>query len=264
MQLAKDYCKEILRQLDQLAVYLPGRQVDVGDVITFGPVGLFSRPLGDFQLVTTLEKLKVNVDKRTDVTPQSYRYASREGTSVSFNGSADAGQIGSGKLTISFSKSGALYLAALNCTREEMTNVNTLERQLVPLQNELDWNNCYIVTSVTRAGRAVIMQSSTTNAEMVIEGQTKQLVATPGNPIDVNAQFNVTSYKEASFQKDWSNESPLFMTLVRYKMNWLGDWKATGRSFSFRGEKSALAEASYKIVSMSKEEILEEEEVLVG
>lgn len=262
MSLAKDYCKELLSQLDQLAVYMPGRAVNVGDVITYGHIGVFSRPLGDFQVVTTLEELNVKVLKRKDQNSDSYRYASTGGTSASFQADVDAGNMGKGTLNIGFSKAGSLYVAALECKREEMTNLHTLDDQLIPHRQDVDWNNCYIITSVTRAKRAIVMQSSSTSAELVINGQTRDLNPTSGSDVQVNAEFSVKSYRDASFIKDWSNEASLFMTLVRYKRNVLGEWNTTTHSFRTPQTQPATPNGAFTIVSVNKEEILEEEALL--
>lgn len=264
MSLAKDYCKELLRELDQLPVYLPGRDVNVGDVITYGNINIFTRPLGEFQVVTTLSDLNVKVLKRKDTHSDSYRYASRSGTSVSFQADANANELGKGTLNIGFSKAGSLYVAAMDCKREEMTNLHTLDEQLIPLRNEVDWNNCYIVTSVTRAKRALIMQSSSISGELIVSGQTRDLNPSANSEIQANVEFSVKSYRDASFIKDWSNEAPLFMTLVRYKRNVLGEWNTRTHSFRTPQDKLAASNGTFTIVSVNKEEILEEEEVLVG
>ncbi|MDX1409960.1 MAG: hypothetical protein R3330_17545 [Saprospiraceae bacterium] len=261
MSLAKQYCREILRELDHLPVFLPGRNVQVGDVIKFGRINLFSRPLGEFDLITTLDQLKVDVQTRKDPEPDPFLYASKSGVSISFKLGAGNGAGANGSLSVGFTKEGTVYLAALGCVREEMTNVHTLATQLTPHRDQVDWNNCYIVTSVTTAARAVMMQSNSNRGQLMISGDAQGLNPMGGGPINANAKFSVSSYKDASFIKDLSREAPVFLSLVRYKKNWIGDWGVGPRAFAAHGNGAAAisADVPYVIVSVDRDEILADE-----
>jgi hypothetical protein len=258
MSLAKDYCKELIRELDQLPVYLPGRNVHVGDVITFRRDGLFARPLGEFQVVTSLQAMDVKIQTRTDENSETYRFSSQRGTSVSFAPNVNAGQVGSGTLKVNFTKAGTLFLAAIDCRREEMINVNTLEQQLTPHRSVVDWNNCYIVTSVTRAARSIVMQSNSTRGQLELTGQTQVLHPSLNLPVEAGVSFSVHSYQDSAFIQDWANQAPIFFSLVRYKRSLFNDWKVGAKAF--RPAENGI-QASYSIVSVDKAEILADEEV---
>lgn len=231
MSLAINYCKELAKELRQTAVYLPGVDVSVGDVIAFKEGNIFGpKPLGPFQKVTDLSELNITLETEEDKNPYSYVYASKGSVSVSFNAGGNVGSAGEGKLAVNFSKEGATYLSAVECRQKRFKDISQLEDLLAPYRKEVDWKHCFIVIAVTVAARALIMQSNSSAASLEIEGQVKGLQPVPGgtllNNADVNANIalKVSSYKEASFIKDWSNKVAVFFQLVRYRKVFLGGW----------------------------------------
>lgn len=231
MSLAINYCKELARELRQNAVYLPGVDVDPGDIITFQEGNIFGpKPIGPFKKVANLSDLGIKLETEQDQNPYSYVYASKGSVSVSFNAGANAGTAANGKLSVNFSKEGSTYLSAVECKQERFKDISNLEELLSPHKSEVDWKQCFIVIAVTVASKALIMQSNTTSASLEIEGEVKGLQPIPGGSIlknqDVNAsmQLKINSYKEASFIKDWSSNIPVFFQLVRYKKKFLGGW----------------------------------------
>lgn len=230
MSLAISYCKEIARELKLIPVYRPGAEVKPGDIIQFNEKNIWgkSKPVGDFTKIGTLSDLGIQLETETDAngTLDSYVYGSKGAVNVSFQADANAAEIGKGKLTIGFSKSGATYLSALDCRETRFKSLFTLEDQLAPFKNKHKWDNYFIVVSVTVAEKAIIMQSSTTTATLEIQGEVKNLTPTNVALRDLNASIGVKTekYSEASFIKDWSNQVPVFFKLVQFRKKFFGDF----------------------------------------
>jgi hypothetical protein len=224
MSLAKDYCKEIIKELDKIPVFLPGTPVSVGDVITFGKGFVKPRPIGSFDPISKLSSLGVTFQEQDDADPDPYLYASKGSVGVSFTADANAATVGKGKLEINFNKEGATYFAAVDCKVKSIVDTSNLEQQLEPHKNSIDWKNCFIVTSVTVAKRALIMQSNSQSASLVIEGDVKGLQTGSELDVDANISLKINTYKDSSFIKDWSENVTVFFTLARYRKKFLGDW----------------------------------------
>jgi hypothetical protein len=225
MSLVKKYCKEVQHALGQFAIYHPGRNVQLGDVITYQGNGFGSRPIGNFKVITNLEQLSgVIVESRLSPHADNYQFTSRSGVDRSFSTNSYPPNANSGDIKISFNRTGSIFIAALECHLEEVINLQELGQMLLPHTGVLDWDSCYIVAAITRAERAIIMQSNSKQGELVISGSAN--AATPGGIGGVmNTQIQVKGYKDASFIKDWSDEAPIFFSLIRFKRNFWGNWK---------------------------------------
>lgn len=222
--LAKKYCNEILSELDKIPVYLPGTPVNVGDIISFDN-GIFrKRPVGSFDHVSKLQKLNVPFEVEEDNEPDPYIFGSKSGVSIGFEAGATAGSVGQGKLTINFSEEGAIYFAALGCTVRKMSDTTHLKAAIEPHKDRLNWKDAFIVTSVTTARKALIMQSKSNNAKLEIEGDVKNLQPGAGVNLDANAGVKIGRYSDASLIKDWSDNVTVFFSLVRFRKGIWGHW----------------------------------------
>jgi hypothetical protein len=238
MSLAIKYCKEIARELKQIAVYRPGTSIAPGDIIDFArnsPFGV-PRPIGEFKKVGTLQDFNIKAPTETEKESDSdsYVFASKGSVSVSFEAAAEAGKFGQGKLTIGFSREGSTYLSAIDCRETRIKSVITLEEELKEHRSSIDWKEYFIVVSVTVASKALIMQSNTSSANLEIIGEVKNLTPTtsPLRDLNANIDLKIAKYKEASFIMDWSNNVPVFFKLVRYKKKFLGPWDLSAKRAS--------------------------------
>ncbi len=256
MGLAKDYCKEIIKELDKIPVFLPGTPVKVGDVITFGKGFIKPRPIGSFSPVTKLSELGIEIEVEEDNEPDPYLYASKGAVGVSFVADANAGSSGKGKLDINFRKEGSTYLAAVDCRVDSIKDTSDLDVMLEPHKNKIDWKNCFIVTSVTVAKKALIMQSNSESATLSVEGDVKGLQT--GTDVDINASasVNIKTYTDSSFIKDWSDEVTVFFTLARYRKKFLGNWGLKSKSAMFINDSYD----SYELTPLYPEDIFWDEE----
>lgn len=215
MSLAITYCKEIIRELKQIPVYIPGREVNIGDVIMFTKNK--RKPIGDFTRYVNLKDLDIDIETTKDKSPDPITFSSRRSVSFDFSANADAGGAGKGSLQVKFSKEGSTYLTGANIVMEEATNLLKLKEDLMAHRDKLDWIDYFIVVGVTRAEKALIMQSSSNSAELGLEGDVKAL--TPGNPsgLDTGLKFAVNKSKDAAFLKDWADDVAIFFRVVKYK-----------------------------------------------
>jgi hypothetical protein len=238
------YCRELIKELNMIPVYYPGTPVKPGDVLAFRHFNLLGKP----QPISTFTKefslsdyFKIDTEK--DKEPEPIRFASKEGVSLDFDGSVDVGEFGKGQLSIKFSKSGSTFLAATGVTLERIQNLEKLRSDLVRIKNRYsgDWSKSFIVTSVRVAAKSIIMQSSSENGALVIDGNARNLQ--PGSPAEIEAslKLSVSSYKDASFLKDWSDNVEIFFGLSRFRKRYTGEW---GFRHSLAPTKSADWELS--------------------
>ncbi len=227
------YSKEIAKELTKIAVVLPGAPIEVGQIIhfPFGKQGIlfFKKPVpwGAFNVITTLANL--------DVTPQigppdldgdPYIFASRKHVKIDADfgvqGNIPTGTSANGSLKASFESEGSVYFAAIDCKTTKITNLDQIQVDLNKHRNDLVWNETFLVTSVTIASKALIMQSSTKSASLDIAGDIKGLVTGSAADISGNAQIGVRNFKESSFIKPWSDNVTVFIGLHRFTKNIFG------------------------------------------
>ncbi len=256
MSLAKTYCKEIIRELDKIPVFLPGTPVSVGDIITFGKGFVKPRPIGSFDPISKLSSLGVSYQEEDDENPDTYLYASKGSVGVSFIADANAATVGNGRLEISFNKEASTYFAALDCTVKSIVDAGNLEPQLDIHKKKIDWKNCYIVTSVTIAKKALIMQSNSQNSSLVIEGDVKGLQAGANMSVDANISVKINTYKDSSFIKDWSDNVTVFFTLARFRKKFLGDWGLATKKAMYINQDSDI----YELTPVYPDDLLLEED----
>jgi hypothetical protein len=252
MSLAKIYCKEIIKELDKIPVYLPGTPVNPGDIITFGR----TRPIGSFSQVSSLLSLGIQLQERTDADPDPYLYSSKGAVGVSFTSDASTGNTGDGKLEITFNREASTYFAAIDCGVTSFVDISTLPQQLEPHRNRIDWKSCFIVTAVTIAKKALIMQANSQNASLTIEGNVKGLQTGADLKINASISVKIDKYKDSSFIKDWSENVTVFFSLATYRKKPSGDWKFTTKRAMFLNQDSDIFELS----SIYPHNLLEEDE----
>ena len=218
MSLFKSYCKEIIRELQKNPVYLPGESIQIGDIIAFKHRGLFGpRAIGSFTKKTDLHKLGIKFNVDADPDPDSYKFSSIGSVSMEFTSAGNLQNTAEGKLAITFSREGATYLAAADCTMSRIDDLLSVENQLSDHVNDLDWDSHYLVVGVTVAKKALIMQSNSSSSSLSLSGEVKSLDVGNGDQVSASIKLNVDAYKDASFIKEWSNNVAVFFDLMRYR-----------------------------------------------
>ncbi|SEW27512.1 hypothetical protein SAMN05421841_1966 [Chryseobacterium wanjuense] len=226
MSLQIKYSKEIAKELGKVAVYLPGELIEVGDIITFpnGKGGIFSKeaPLGVFTKISSLNNL--NVEYSTQSKPEakhSYKFSSESSVSRSSSINSEVGLSSNAlpnadiEVVLQFTSEGSIYFHALDCYKTQINDIASLENEIISKSQVLIWENTYLVTSVTYASKALIMQSRSKNSEITLSGNVNG-IKTSGANIGTDAEFNIKSQNGDFFIKDWSNNVSIFMELMKF------------------------------------------------
>ncbi|MBW1295412.1 hypothetical protein [Aquimarina litoralis] len=146
MSLQIQYSKKIAKELGKVAVYLPGEEINVGDIVQFPHgIGLFrTAPFGSFQKITDLQNLGANYEVKEDLgTSDSYQFTSYNSVDFEFDlgGKVDLGTeelpSGNGKLKLSFSQKGAILFYAVECNKQYINNILNLENEIVDNGKEM-------------------------------------------------------------------------------------------------------------------------------
>lgn len=221
------YSKEIAKELTKIAVVLPGAPVEVGQIIhfPFGKKGIWplkkTAPYGAFNVITTLENLNVQPQiSQPDADGDPYIFSSRKFVKIDADfgvqGDLPTGTSAKGSLKINFESEGSVYFAAVDCKTISITNLDQIQIDLEQHKNEIIWNETFLVTSVTVATKALIMQSSTKSASLDIGGDIKGLVTGSAVDISANTNISVKNFKESSLIKPWSDNVTIFIGLHRF------------------------------------------------
>ncbi len=227
------YSKEVAKELTKIPVVLPGAPVEVGQIIhfPFGRRGIWPfrkpAPRGAFSVITTLENLKIKPQiGPPDEDGDPYVFSSRKSVKVvadfGAQGTITGGVTSNGSLNVSFEAEGAVYFAAVDCKTTKITNLDQIQIDLSKYANQITWNETFLVTSVTVAGKALIMQSSTKSAKLDLVGDIKGLVTGSGADISANTQIGVKTFKESSFFKPWSDNVTVFFEVSRFTKKTFG------------------------------------------
>jgi len=250
------YSKEITRELGEIAVYLPGTKVEVGDIIQFpySPKRIFGKivPWGSFRKISSLENLGVDFKKpEFSISPHTYRFSSKNSVKVNAgaNAGADVGNDdlpgGKGKINIQFSSKGAIYFLGVDCDSKTLDDLAALENEINTNGKEMVWEDTFLVVSVTVAKKALIAQSKTKSSEIIIEGDVKGIQSGTAN-INTDVNLKVETHSGDVFIKDWSEDVTVFMDVVRFEEEDYG----TG------GTRSIDEKSKIKLRKVSIEELL--------
>lgn len=221
------YSSEIANELGKIAVYLPGENIQVGDIIKFpnAKSRLFRKklPFGAFQKITSLEKLGVNFDMpKSSGSPDSYRFSSKNKVNLEFGLKSNA-SLGNdalpsteNDLQIQFSSEGAIFFLAIDCDKQELDDLLFLEKEINSKGKQLVWDDTYLVTSVTIAKKAFIAQSKSKSSEILLKTNVNGIKS---SQIDVSINSNLKISKSSGdlFIKDWSDNVTVFMDLVKFE-----------------------------------------------
>ncbi len=225
MSLQIQYSKKIARELGKVAVYLPGEEIKVGDIVQFPHgKGIFrTAPFGSFQKITDLRSLEANYEVKEDLSPpDSYQLMSENSVDFKFDlgGKVDLGTeelpSGNGKFQLSFSKKGAIFFYALECNKQYINNILNLENEIVDNGKEMQWDDTFLITSLTIAKKALVVQSISKSSELTIGGDVKN-TSTGKLKLDANAKISLERQKGDMLIKNWSNDVSVFMDVMRFK-----------------------------------------------
>ncbi|WP_299273557.1 hypothetical protein [uncultured Psychroserpens sp.] len=220
------YSKELAKALGKIAVYLPGEHVEVGDIITF-PFGksIFgkTKPIGSFKKITSLDKIGVHYEKpKFSNNPDTYHFTSKKSISFDVNLDTNMALGGNGLpesdnlIDVQFSSEGAIYFLGIDCDKKELSDLISLENEINVKGKQMLWEDTYLVTSVTIAKKALIMQSRTKSSSLVLEGNVKGVKS---GAVDASggAKFSIKRQRGDVFIKNWSDDVTVFMDVMKFE-----------------------------------------------
>lgn len=219
------YSKIIAKELGKVAVYLPGEKIDVGDIIQFPKgKGIFKiAPFGSFKKITDLKSLNIQCDVISDSdSTDSYQFTSENIVEINSNlgkkieTNLDSLPKGSGKMQLSFSKKGSVFFNAIECSKQSLNNIHNLENEINDNGKQLLWDDTFLVTSVTIASKALVVQSTSKNFQLELNGDIEN-INSGAMQLDIAAKINVTKKKGSALIKEWSDNVTVFMDVMRFK-----------------------------------------------
>lgn len=204
MSSSKNYCKEISKNFNNIAIYMPGSSVKIGNIISFDKVSPKSTPTGTFTHEFSLETL--NIDYKTSInnTKNDLSFSSNSVFSTTLKANID----NIANTRVSFNKKNGTFFKALSCYEEDILDFSEVKKQLHKLK-DTDLDNFYIVTKVITAEKALIMQSSTKGA--LLEFNAKVDDAT-----DLSLGFNIIYNTNSNFVIKSQNKVNILMTLHKF------------------------------------------------
>ncbi len=239
------YSTEIARELGKIAVYLPGEKVTVGDIIRFpfGKRGFLQKvaPLGSFQKITDLNNLGIqNIPMQQSDTPDSYRFCSKQAVDFQLTSATDmrfdyeALPSANTELEIRLSATGAIYFCAINCYKTSLNNIAMLENEINSRGKRMVWDDTFLVTAVTVAQKALIIQSKSNQSAITLGGNVQGLQSNQLMHLGTKHQIHIKKQQGDLFIKDWSDQVTVFMELMKFeKETFDSTYKETPKQLAF-------------------------------
>ena len=194
MRTSKKYTKELKRQFNYLATWLPGTPLALGDI------GILRR--NRFTKISNLEDLGIQFEVEKDESKTDIEHSSIGAVSITTKASGTAALEGSmlGKVdagaVIEFSKEKAIYFKANGITSPSIKDQIGMANEILKLYKQGKWEkNWVVITELVHADSATILISSSSKGKAELKA--KATVGIGGiDPADVASGF------ELSFSKD--------------------------------------------------------------
>ncbi|HXA85578.1 MAG TPA: hypothetical protein VNZ47_10900 [Candidatus Dormibacteraeota bacterium] len=215
---AKTYAKEVHSQLQRYANWLPNDKIKVGDV------GQLHDNI--FYKLTDLNKFgipfKVVNDPTTNAT---YKFTSSGSTEVASSptasGTFPSGVQATATLTIGLAKQHSVYFLLAKCNGSAIEDQLALGSDILKRVKSKQWQMDYVVvTRLVTAGSATILQASSNNASVVLEGSGKTPVL---DMLNTGASVGVKSQTSVGFSVVTANKLTPLLSLGKVDLSIL-DW----------------------------------------
>jgi hypothetical protein len=188
------YISEMQKHFDYLANWTPGYPLALGDV------GVINH--GMFRRITSLEQLGVSFDVREDSTPETQKYASARGVSVTFKGAGRLPVAGSvlteaeAGFTVDFSSKHATLYEAIGCTTPSIADLLSIGEQILRLYKNARWNRSWVtISELVNCESATILISNSSNSKL--ELSVKGNISSPTISIaDAKAELGVAMARD--------------------------------------------------------------------
>jgi hypothetical protein len=187
------YISEMRKHFDYLANWTPGYPLALGDV------GVINH--GIFRRITSLEKLGISYDVRSDDTPETQKYASARGVSVSFKAAGRTPAVGSvltqaeAGFTVEFSSKHSTLYEAIGCTTPSIVDLLTLGEQVLRLYQTAQWNRAWVVVvELVHCESTTILISSSSNSKLELSA--KGNISSTISIADANIELGVAMSRD--------------------------------------------------------------------
>src|SRR5687767_7376489 len=159
---AKMYQREIHENLGFFATWLPGDQMDIGDV------GVLEN--GRFRRQTTLTALGIQHITQAGSGMQKIEYTSTEGTTIKSSAQAGVAPIAKAEIAIEFSREGAFVFHVSQLLQHRLADPATVGAAVVDAYRNGDWKKEWLlVESLHTAPRATIIVAQSNAAGITLE-----------------------------------------------------------------------------------------------
>jgi hypothetical protein len=186
------YQSEMHENIGYFATWLPGDPVEVGDV------GIFEG--GRFRVVSSLKDLEVPFSTEPAGALRNVQYTSTEGTSIRFNAGAGVKELLDAEVAINFSGAGSFLFHASGLQAHRLSNRTKVAKALLVAYQRKRWEKPWLlVESVHVAGRATIVVSSDSSAELVLSATAEGALAEL-SLADPKVELGIVSVKGRLFQ----------------------------------------------------------------
>ncbi|KYP12952.1 hypothetical protein [Flavihumibacter sp. CACIAM 22H1] len=204
----QQYAHEIGRVFNQTAL-LPGcAAVTPGQVIRFNQVRRANwkpepLPVGAFKVLENQpgfgdEPPQVEEEAET----RTIRYA---------NGPIYWEAMGADQLTIRMPVPGSLFFLAIECSVFRLTNSLERLRALRRRRKEPWWKECHLVTGLTVARRALIVQAASEHCYFELEGRLEELMNRGGARLRESDNLRIRNARGTALEISWQQQMPIVM-----------------------------------------------------
>lgn len=208
----QQYLTEIGNVFNQTALLPGGASVQPGQVIRFPQIVRSTwkpepLPTGAFQIMPAVQAIPDLLTEEAD-TP-NFRFA---------NATIYWESLSENRMAIRMPVPGSVLLLAIECSIFRLNNSLERLRELKHLKNEHWWKEGFLVTSLTVARRALIVQSGSANCYVEIEGKVEELIKRGGARLTELADLRIHNARETALEISWQENLPIVMeTLPLYR-----------------------------------------------
>jgi hypothetical protein len=213
MSISEQYTKEIRKQWEYSATWLPNETVELGDV---GSLKDFK-----FSPQTTLDDLGISMGRTGPCAAKSdYYYQSKNGVSVTAKASGDATIPGSSLgvndagFSIKFSQDKATVFRMLGCTGTRILNLDPLMNEILSRYKNKQWaDDRVVVIEAVKASSGTILVSKSSDTQVDLAATVTANIG-PLDLANAKAEFNMEKSQDLAFYCIAQNGlTPLFKAL---------------------------------------------------
>ena len=212
MSLPKKYDERIRKNLGLRAVWLPGTNIKLGDVLWLKD--------GIFVPITNLRKLKVNFESEKLSDNISLKFQARGVSSSILQGGAKIKPINidlkaDAELEIQFNREDTYFVRTPKITGYTITNILTVAQNIIKIP---DWNNKrnFIAWNVYKAGKFIFLGNEGGNATVRVQGTGKAIL----DFLKVGVSAKVARVTSSNTNIELIGErGPVAMRVIRVRKN---------------------------------------------